>query len=194
MPQPDPIQGFTGLPAYLETYQIPDTLAAMYNFLLNRAIPRFATTTARDAALPSPTDGMVCVTGTGTSLVVWIQQAGAWKTLWQPPASTVPALTGAAGTDGFGLYRDPDGTVKLEGTVTKTSGNWSVAGDVAFTIPAGFRPAGFRRFALPAYASSSATGTLLASISGSTFQVTIQLNGSLATNVAYFSHSWRAAA
>ena len=95
MPQTDPIQGFTGLPTYPETYQIPDTLAAMYSFLLNRSVPRFASTTARDAALPSPTDGMVCYVT--ADKCAYVRVSGAWvRALTEPGAWTdyTPSLVG----------------------------------------------------------------------------------------------------
>ncbi|MFC8732189.1 hypothetical protein ACFT5B_07005 [Luteimicrobium sp. NPDC057192] len=78
MPQPEPIQGFPK-PLFTDSPNVPTNLSDMYDFLLSRAIPRFPLgTSQRDAALPSPVDGMECVTGTGTATTFWKRKNGAW--------------------------------------------------------------------------------------------------------------------
>lgn len=80
MPVTDPLQGATFLPAWTEPYQVPQTIADMYQFLLSRGIPRFTTTAERDAAYPAPTTGQVAFAET----TLWIYST-TWKRLWSVP-------------------------------------------------------------------------------------------------------------
>lgn len=80
----------TPLPLYTAIPDVPADLTAAVNALEKFVIPRFATSTARDAAIPAPIDGMVCyVTGTGFLKNVG-GTTGGWQALYTIPA--VPAL------------------------------------------------------------------------------------------------------
>ena len=46
--------------------------------LNTQTINWYATTSARDAAIPTPTTGRVVVTGTGTGLVTWVYNGTSW--------------------------------------------------------------------------------------------------------------------
>ncbi|WP_454044413.1 hypothetical protein [Cellulosimicrobium sp. Marseille-Q8652] len=96
MPTPDLIQG-VDLPIYDDPPAIPDDLALIYYALLQRAVPRFSNTAARNTAYPSPTDGQLAVTGSGTSLVVWAAVSGTWRDLWRA-SSDVPISSRSAET------------------------------------------------------------------------------------------------
>jgi len=74
---------------------IPADLTAIANVLDSRIIPRYATTTARNAAIPSPLSGMVAyTTGSGLDIyngTAWIPiQTG--LTAWSAPGQTVPGM------------------------------------------------------------------------------------------------------
>jgi len=196
MPQSDPRQGATFLPLYTETYQIPDTLAAMYNFLLDRVVEQFATTTARDAAIPSPTDQMVCATGTGTAVTVWIY-AGGWKVLWQVgvwQAITNPGgFTYGTGADAPAAMLGADGqTVHLRGKLTRTAGAFPLAYTTVGTLPAGLAPAGEVRAALAPWPASTASAPLLRiAPASSTLTVSVSGTASAAADVYLRGISYR---
>jgi hypothetical protein len=142
MPQTDPRQGFTGLPLYPETYQIPDTLAALYFFLLDRSIEQYPTLSALQAAIPSPTDGMVkWVTA---DQCAYVRSGGAWvRVLAEPGAWTTytPTLTnvtlGSGGTV-TGRYEQVGKTVRGHVEITLGTGG-AFTGAMEFSVPAGRR-------------------------------------------------------
>lgn len=84
----------TPLPLYTAVPDVPADLTAAVNNLEKFVIGRFATATARDAAITLPVAGMVCyVTGTGFQ-----QYNGtAWVALL-PTVPTVPAIQGGVAT------------------------------------------------------------------------------------------------
>lgn len=90
---PDPIQGFTGLPAYPDAALIPDHLKGMYDFTITRTIMRFTDEPSRNAALPSPADGTTCWVDSTKS--VYIAVAGSWTVWFQ----TVPVNALRIGAD-----------------------------------------------------------------------------------------------
>lgn len=77
MTSPDTIQGVE-LPNYDDPPAIPDDLRVVFYALMSRAVPRFSNTAARDMAYPSPTDGQMCTTGSGSTLRMWVGIAGEW--------------------------------------------------------------------------------------------------------------------
>jgi hypothetical protein len=106
--------------------------------LLNRGVPRFTDTTARDVALPSPVDNMVCATGSGTSSILWQRINGQWvQVLTTPGAWTAYTPTlGGTGTLGngtlTGYYEKIGRTVRARalltiGSTTVLSGNLSLS-------------------------------------------------------------------
>jgi len=74
---PDTIQAIE-LPNYDDPPAIPDDLRVVFYALMQRAVPRFSNTAARDTAYPSPADGQLCMTGSGTTLRMWTAVGGAW--------------------------------------------------------------------------------------------------------------------
>jgi hypothetical protein len=77
MASPDTIQAIE-LPDYDDPPAIPDDLRVLFYALMSRATPRFSNTAARDAAYPSPVDGQLCMTGSGTTLRMWTAVGGTW--------------------------------------------------------------------------------------------------------------------
>lgn len=88
MPQPDPIQGFGGLPEWTEPYKIPETLKALYDFLVNRGIPRFPTRAAADTAIPGAVAGQVIWSDADSAL--YIRRSNAWRIVWPTPTPGGP--------------------------------------------------------------------------------------------------------
>lgn len=98
MTSPDTIQGVE-LPNYDDPPAIPDDLRVIWYALMARAVPRFSNTAARDTAYPSPVDGQLCMTGSGTTLRMWTAVGGEWLAfarssgdLWSaemPPSNSV---------------------------------------------------------------------------------------------------------
>src|SRR5690606_36123194 len=87
-------------------YPHPDDDADLSNDLKDivewaaeRSVMRFSSTSDRDSKLPSPTEGMVCVTGTGTALVAWLYANGAWREFSSPHALPEPTTTVGASTN-----------------------------------------------------------------------------------------------
>ena len=102
MPQSDPIQGATFLPLWTETYQIPDTLAAMYNFTIERTLMSFPDKTTLEAVWPNARDGIhAWVDG---EKCAYVRSSGTWQVLWcEKPfvdvrATAVQSMTSGAET------------------------------------------------------------------------------------------------
>jgi len=69
---------------------------AIVDWAATRSNMRFASTAARDAAIPAPLAGMECVTGTGAALVKWLYFNAAWLDITVGPWKTyTPAWTAA---------------------------------------------------------------------------------------------------
>lgn len=80
MPTTEPIQaGPYYLPA--DPPDIPTATKGIVDWAARRLVMRFASTTARDAAITTPVEGEVAVTGTGASLVTWQYRDGGWKVM-----------------------------------------------------------------------------------------------------------------
>lgn len=80
----------------------PNQMAALATWAAGRLVMRFASTTARDDAITSPVEGMVAVTGTGTSLRWWVYVSGAWRDVTIPGAWTARTPTATGLTIGNG--------------------------------------------------------------------------------------------
>lgn len=83
----DQWQGFTGLPDFPDPSTVPTHLKSLFDFLASRAVPRYASTAARDAELSSPTAGMTCAVGAEVQVYSTTPTAG-WKVLWTPGYTT----------------------------------------------------------------------------------------------------------
>lgn len=95
MPVTDPLQGATFLPAWGEAYQMPQTIQDLYQFLLDRGIPRYTTLEELNAAYPSPTPGKFAWAGSAAYVRT---PAGAWQVFWSAPGPGIwqaytPTLT-----------------------------------------------------------------------------------------------------
>lgn len=104
MASPDTIQAVQ-LPDYDDPPAIPDDLRTVFYALMSRSVPRFSGEAARDAAYPSPVDGQLCMTGSGTTLRMWTAVGGEWLQfarmagdLWSaemPPSAQAASGSGA---------------------------------------------------------------------------------------------------
>jgi len=129
MPSPDTIQAVE-LPDYDDPPAIPDDLRVLFYALMSRAVPRFSNTAARDAAYPSPVDGQLCMTGSGTTLRMWTAVGGDWLPF--------------ARTSGDGLWAadmPPSGSVAYQSTtgpITSTTSWMEVPSldDLVLDLPA----------------------------------------------------------
>ena len=97
---------------------------AIVDWAALRSNMRFASTAARDAAIPAPVEGMECVTGTGAAMIKWLYVSAAWLDIRRTGiAMGTPTATGAVGTS----------------TVAATETRDAVLGDYVFTAVAGRR-------------------------------------------------------
>lgn len=102
---------------------------------------RFASTAARDAAIPVPDAGMQCVVGTGTSLEVFIYTGAAWQSVYS--AGGWVTLTLTAGYSAVAGHtpqvRRVGQLVRVRGMVTFNSGVITTA---VASVPSTMWPAG----------------------------------------------------
>lgn len=174
MPQPDPIQGFGGLPEWAEPYKIPETLKALYDALVTRGIPRFPTRAAADTAMPGAVAGQVIWSDADNA--VYVRQGNAWRIVWPTPDTGWTGLSLAPGFTGFCEYRvvgtnaemrfDVTGSVTADALLTSGSTaaahrptRQEIVHGSAYLDPAGARPTG------STYLSGGA-GTLRATAGG----------------------------
>lgn len=161
MPLIDQWQGFTGLPDFSDPPAIPTDLKALFDFLGERAIPRYASPAARDAELPSPADGMVCWVGSPAALQV--RHDGGWQTVWAP--SNWVTLTLRSGW----TYIEEPPAARREGNYVSLSGeildngNPQGSANPIFQLPADMRPG--RRIRFP-YGWQSPMGYLTVESTG----------------------------
>jgi len=106
MPVTDPLQGATFLPAWDDPYQLPQTVQDLYQFLLDRGIPRYTTLEELNASYPSPSPGKMAWAGN----VLYIRPpVGTWAVFWSAP--------------GLGVWQDYTPTL-----TNVTLGNGSITG------------------------------------------------------------------
>lgn len=130
----EPIQGLpypelTGVPP-----NVPEHIKALADAVAPRTVMRFASLAARDAALPTPVDGMVCYVAADNGY--YARVGGQWRrvlsdTDWQPLTLQNGWATASGLTPRVRLL---DGLVHLTGRVTG-----GTAGAVAM-LPAGMWP------------------------------------------------------
>jgi hypothetical protein len=100
---------------------------------------RFASTAARDAAIPIPDAGMQCVVGTGTSLEIFVYTGAAWQSMYS--AGGWVNLTLTAGYSAVAGHtpqiRRVGQLVRVRGMVTFNSGTITTA---VSTVPAAYIP------------------------------------------------------
>jgi len=94
MPTPDTKQGID-LPNYGDAPAVPDDISRIYYANLERGLPRFANTAARDAAYPSPTDGQFC--WVDAEKAIYVGRSG-WQLFTRTAAMPSPSTSHAVGT------------------------------------------------------------------------------------------------
>lgn len=106
--------------------------ADVNSYLMDQTVPRFASTTERDAQWPAPPNGALCVTT--DTLTLWWRHA-----TWRPAGTTAWTslpLTSPWVADGVTpAYRKAGDVVELRGSI-----NGGTGGSTAGTLPVGFRP------------------------------------------------------
>jgi hypothetical protein len=176
MPTPDTVQGIQ-LPTFDDPPAVPNDLSLVWYAAIGRAVPRFSGTAARDAAFPSPVDGQMCVTGTGTNLQLWLAVAGAWRAITTgsallEPWTPITAFGTNMAANSFGVSprvkRFDDGFTRCAGGIRITTGTIA-NGAVLATLPAPYVP--------PAYVEVACATT--ADTPESTVRVEIRTDGTI---------------
>lgn len=72
---------------------IPNDLRQIVEWAAERSVMRFTDEAERDSLLPTPTEGMLCVTDQGTALQVWVYQNSDWRAVWTWGQSRVKRTT-----------------------------------------------------------------------------------------------------
>lgn len=136
MPATEPIQGGP-YPEPSDPPDGPNQMAALVTWAAPRTVMRFASTTARDSAIPSPVEGMVAITGTGAGLRQWLYVAGAWRDvtagLWTAWTPTWSGVTLGNGTSS-GRYQLTPGGLVVRAQLSLGSSS-SVSGQVTLVLP-----------------------------------------------------------
>lgn len=125
----------------------PNQMSAIVSWAAGRLVMRFASTAARDAAIPSPTDGMECWTGTTR----WARISGEWAdvTPWTGAWTTyTPTITGPAtvnygtGASRAGRYQRVGKLITGTAQIFLGAGAAFSAGDWSLSLPAATRAGG----------------------------------------------------
>lgn len=169
----------------------PSQIKGVADWAATRLNMRFASTAARDAAIPTPVAGMECAIGSGVSQVKYIYTGTTWADLWVPVSQRdtgrIP-LTLVSGYTGTLAICRLNGVAHLMGQVTRTAGQFDAAYTTIAQIPAGFTPPDYLRLPLAGYASPSAANTLLLVVNGANLQVGV---AGASSSTAYFNGiSW----
>lgn len=140
---------------------------AIVDWAATRSNMRFASTTARDAAIPALVEGMECVTGAGAALTKWRYFAAAWNDITVVPWTTyVPAWTLLTLGNGSVAARYSRTGKTFYATIKLTFGSTTTVTGVFYpSMPVAFAAAGILSgvvWAFDASATLWATGALLA--------------------------------
>lgn len=137
------------------------------DYLMGQAVPRFASTTTRDAEIPTPAQNQLCAVD---SVGAQIYTGSAWVTFVVSNLDTGwVGVTFGTGFTNYGTgyesvaYRKlPNGLVLLKGLIKTTAS--IAAGATMFTLPSGYRPNGHSMWLCPSSQTSNTTavGTALA--------------------------------
>jgi hypothetical protein len=114
--------------------------ATQLNELMAQATPIFETTTARDAALTAPVDGMFAYTTTTPTSTLWKYNGAAWKAQDGPWTTFTPSwlnFTLGNGTNGYFKYRYIGGNMQISGQLTYGSTS-NLYGTLSMTFPDSF--------------------------------------------------------
>jgi hypothetical protein len=139
----------TPIPAYTAIPDVPADLTSALNNLEKFAVTRWATTTARDATVTAPVEGMLAYTNDTDTL--WKFNGTSWVDVLERTMPSVQVLQGVAQTLTTGVFAPVTFTTELSKTHTalhsnssNTSrliigtipGTWMVSGVVQFTTSA----------------------------------------------------------
>lgn len=127
--------GSAPYPAPSDADNVPADLMALALWTSTRVVMTFADGAARDAALTSPTAGMVAWLSSPGSLTV--RTATAWRTAWSAISWTDITLSSGYETYGTTPQAAVDGGnfIVLRGGVQKTTGTQLANGETVGTIP-----------------------------------------------------------
>lgn len=136
--------------------------------VVTRTVMRFASTGARDAAITSPVNGMMCFITADNSL--YVRASGAWKQMWLDTGwVSITPNSGYTAGENLAVRRTGD-RVQMRGSIKKNSGNFAIndgAMDVVFTLPSALFIPGFQvRKNLNVIQSSAGAGTMLINTNG----------------------------
>ena len=147
MPTPDAYGQNIDLWAMTDAPSIPDAIKALSDGVIPRGVMRFASASARGAALAgdtAPVEGMVTYLLDVNRLEAY--DGSTWVTPPQTLTSTTSGLTAGSGfaVSDFSAYREGRTTMvdcyvsRTGGTINETGGN--IADTICCTLPAGWRP------------------------------------------------------
>lgn len=163
LPYPDPDDAPNG----------PSQIGALAAAVDTRLVPRFATATARNTAIPTPSNGQLAWT-TGDKRL-WGHDGSGWVYLGGAP----PAMITFPGQPGWGFvgvgsyslpkyFKDGSGLVRGQGVVQRTGA--SVTDPVMAVLPADYRPLN---------GVESVTLGVTGAGSLATYQAEVRLNGEI---------------
>jgi hypothetical protein len=133
MPANEPVQqGPYPLP--VDPPDGPNQISAIAAWAASRLVMRFANTAARDAAVPAPVDGMLCTTGSGAGMRIWLVRSGTWQEMFAAVGPQLAVAGRRYGGDNPSItnatvvpYTFPAGASDYSGGVTAAaSGQMSV--------------------------------------------------------------------
>src|SRR5699024_1015872 len=135
----EPIQGGP-YPLLSDAANVPDDIKKVVDWAAPKMNMTFASTGERDAQVPSPTEGMECFVGAGSTAVKYIYGSGAWIPVSMGavmgkrdggPATSIPP--------GQLAEYDPGSVKYTYGGVVADGGGFLVPVDGAYVISAGLR-------------------------------------------------------
>lgn len=154
----------------------PNQMAAIVTWAAGRTVMRFATTAARDAALPTPTAGQLAyITGTGVlqfySGSTWVAVAGTGA--WQSP--TIASGWSAVHATRPVQYRVVDGWCEMSGVLLRSAGIGAASNTLLLSGMPAVSTSGSEYPMIPVGMSQLGTGP----VAGATGMVNIRADGAL---------------
>lgn len=108
------------------------TAANVQDYLMDQSEMVFATTTARDSGIATPSNGMTAyTTDTGT---LWRYNGSSWVAWGKAPTAYTPTLTNATYTAGSLYYSISAGLMQISGRIVISG----VSGAITISMPSGF--------------------------------------------------------
>ncbi len=159
----------------------PAQMSAIVAWIAGRSNMRFASTAARDAAIPSPVSGMSCYVDSDKTYYACVD--GAWIVLWQDSGWVdVPLLGGFTNTETLQV-RGLGHLVYMRGRV---SGAFTVPAQQIGNVAAAYRPASALRMSAMA-GTSAAVNAVAVLTSGGALSVS---TSTAATHIVQLNLSW----